>query len=285
MNVNTTPALSVIVLIPDHYETVRKTMQALRTQTARNRLEIVIVAPLNVMRNIDKAEFADFLQFRIVKVTQFMTTGDPRAEGVRHANAPLVAFAEDHAYPDPYWAAALIKAHRKNWAVVAPIVVNGTPESMFSWMVHFIAYGSWGESMHSGKIQSIPTHSSVYQRKHLLKYGADLGEMLQFEEHIHRGLREEGYQFYLESSAKVYHCQFTKLLPSLQVLYHGARNFAATRLRYWSMPRRLLYIGGLPFTASLHFCPHTYNKQNTHTHTYKYTNHDHLDHTLLVRCL
>ena len=41
----------------------------LRAQTARDRLEIVIVAPLNVMRNIDKAEFADFLQFRIVKVT------------------------------------------------------------------------------------------------------------------------------------------------------------------------------------------------------------------------
>ena len=39
------PEMSVVIVTPDRYETIRKTMDHLRVQTARHRLEIVIVAP------------------------------------------------------------------------------------------------------------------------------------------------------------------------------------------------------------------------------------------------
>ena len=252
MNINKMPALSVIVPTPDHYDTVRKTLQALRAQTVRDLLEIVIVGPSSVASEIDESELGDFLQFRVVEVDQFTSSGRSRAEGVHCASAPLVAFAEDHAYPDPEWAAYLIKAHRDDWAAVVPGVFNGTPESMVGWSAHMIAYGSWDGALPSGEIETLPTHNTVYKRRLLVKYGADLGEMLDFEKHIHRDLRENGYQFYLETSARIYHCQFTKLLPSLQLLYHGGRIFAASRLRYWSTLRRLLYIVGLPLVAADH---------------------------------
>ncbi len=39
------PAMSVIVVTPDCYETVRKTVRHLKAQNVKGRLEIVFVAP------------------------------------------------------------------------------------------------------------------------------------------------------------------------------------------------------------------------------------------------
>ena len=39
------PQMSVVIVTPDSYETIRKTVEHLRAQTVKDRLEIVIVAP------------------------------------------------------------------------------------------------------------------------------------------------------------------------------------------------------------------------------------------------
>lgn len=65
-----------------------------------------------------------------------MSTAEARAAGIRQANAPVVAFVEDHSYPDPDWAERLIEAHRKLWAAVGPVMmVNANPATMISWPI------------------------------------------------------------------------------------------------------------------------------------------------------
>ena len=44
--------LSVVIVTPDCYETIGKTMGYLRAQTARDRLEIVIVAPSTLAKGV-----------------------------------------------------------------------------------------------------------------------------------------------------------------------------------------------------------------------------------------
>ncbi|MGH2523350.1 MAG: glycosyltransferase family 2 protein, partial [Anaerolineales bacterium] len=98
------PEMSVVVVTPDRYETVRKTVRHLKTQDVRNVLEILFVAPSADELNLDEAELRDFLRFQVVEVGPLRSTAKARAAGVRHACAPVVAFVEDHAYPAPGWA-------------------------------------------------------------------------------------------------------------------------------------------------------------------------------------
>jgi len=44
MTDNVSPKKSVIILTPDCYETIRKTIGCLRAQTMRDQLEIIVVA-------------------------------------------------------------------------------------------------------------------------------------------------------------------------------------------------------------------------------------------------
>src|SRR3954464_6331753 len=118
MRANNLPAMSVVVVTPDTYETVRETIKHLRAQNVKERLEIVLVAPSADALGADEKELAGFRRFSVVPVGHMRSTARARAAGVLKASAPVVAFAEDHAFPAPGWAEALINAHRKEWAAV-----------------------------------------------------------------------------------------------------------------------------------------------------------------------
>jgi hypothetical protein len=64
------PEMSVVIVTPDRYETIRKTMEHLRVQTARHRLEIVIVAPSAARLALPGRELDDFCRVDIVEVAR-----------------------------------------------------------------------------------------------------------------------------------------------------------------------------------------------------------------------
>ena len=166
-----------------------------------------------------------------------------RAEGIRRARAPVVALAEDHSYPAPGWAQALIAAHREPWAAVGPVVANANPGSTMSWANHLVEYGPWIEPADPGPVDFLPGHNSAYKRALLLDYGPELEAMLEAECLLHQDLRTRGYQVYLEPRAKTYHLNYSKPFSWIPVHFHGSRLFAAARTRYgrWGLRRRLVY--------------------------------------------
>ena len=101
MSDHQSPEMSVIVITQDRYDTVRKTVRHLRAQNVRDRLEIVLVAPSVAQLGLDESELRDFLQYRVIEAGHMTSTARARAIGVRHASAPVVALAEDHAFPAP----------------------------------------------------------------------------------------------------------------------------------------------------------------------------------------
>jgi hypothetical protein len=151
------------------------------------------------------------------------------AAGVRHASAPVVALAEDHSYPDPDWAAALIGAHRHAWAAVGPAVRNANPKSVTSWADFLIAYGPWSEPATAGEVEHLPGHNSSYKRAILLDYGPELEAMLGAESVLHWDLRARGSRLYLEPKAKIAHLNFGLLSSLARAQFHGGRLLAAVR--------------------------------------------------------
>ena len=62
--------MSVVIVTPDHYDTIRKTLRHIRAQNVRDRLEVVIVAPSANRLGLDEAELRDFFLDRAAQLTK-----------------------------------------------------------------------------------------------------------------------------------------------------------------------------------------------------------------------
>jgi hypothetical protein len=240
--------MSVVLVTSDGYDTIRKTMEHLQAQTASDQLEIVIVAPSIAALGVDAAEFTAFRGIRLVEVDEIKSTGRAIAAGVREATAPVVTYAEEHAYPAPGWAEALIKAHGQPWAAIGVGLANANPSNMISWASLFTDFGPWVEPAKAGEISHLPWHHVAYKRAVLMEYGPKLEAMLETESILHKDLQARGYRLYLESAAKTDHVNISLLSSYVAAEFNGARMFAANRARNtkWPVFWRVFYISKIP---------------------------------------
>jgi glycosyltransferase involved in cell wall biosynthesis len=240
------PEISVVIVTPDDYETIRKATRCLHAQTVRDRLQLIIVAPSAETVEVEHSELNGFFEYHVVGVGEISSIASANAAGLRQATAPVVAFVEEHSYPDPGWAEALIKAHQQPWAAVGPVMRNANPERLISWADFLISYGRWLDPTPAGPIDHLPGHNSSYKRQILLDYGAMLEGMLEAESVLHWDLGAKDYQLYLEPAAKTSHLNFERLSSWASAQFHSGRLFANTRAKRWPLLRRLFYIGGTP---------------------------------------
>lgn len=240
------PALAAIVVIPDTYDTVRRTMSHLQVQTVAKQMEVIFVVPSKEQCCLDKIELACFHSWQVVEIRKIKSIAHGYAAGIRQAHAPVVALTEDHSFPEANWAQVLIAAHHQPWAAVGLSISNGNPDNMLSWADFYIAYGEWAHPLSSGVVRHLPGHNSSYKRDVLLAYGEQLENLMQAESVLHRHLRTQGHQLWLESGTGTSHLNFTSWSSWLPAQYYTGRQFAATWAQPWLWPRRLLFIIGSP---------------------------------------
>ncbi len=232
--------LSVVVIVPDRFETVARIVAHLLVQTVRERLEIVLVSCEERLA-IPPGVMAAFGAWSIVRVDGLTSTAAARAAATRAARAPLVAFVEDHCFPTPTWADALIVAHEGPWAGIGPAVFNANPVTRVSWANLLIEYGPWLAPENAGEWPHIPGHNSCYKRDVLLSCGDRLGSLMEAESILQWTLQRSGHRFTIEPRAHTRHENFSRFVPSLRLRFHGGRLFAASRAMSWTTAQRLLY--------------------------------------------
>jgi len=240
------PRMSVIVITPDGYGTVRRLIGRLHAQTVREELEIVVVAPPGAIASPDEPRLRDFAALRIIETQNMDSTARARAAGIRAAAADIVVLTEDHSLPEPDWAESLIQAHDGDWAVVGPAVGNGNPRSLLSWANLLIEYSEWLDPAPRGEARHLPGHNSSYKRDVLLSYGDALGRWLEADSVLHWDLRAKGHRLYLEPAARTQHFNFSRLGSSIALRFHAGRLFAGMRRSDWGPARRLVYAVGSP---------------------------------------
>jgi len=245
------PDLSVVVITPDRFGPIRRTIEHLKEQTMSDNVELVIVAPVAGPLENEVSRLTEFARVRVVEVGEVESTPQANAAGALAATAPVVAFLEDHSYPEPEWAQALIEAHRQSWVAVGPVVGNANPGSLLSWADLIVGYTPWLEFAPAGVVEHLPAHNSSYKRAVLLEYRDDLETALAVESVLHWELRDKGYALYLEPAARIQHLN-TSLPGSLaRQLFLWGRIFAAGRARGWSPLRRALYAGAAPLVPAV----------------------------------
>lgn len=241
------PALSVVLPVPVRFALVRRTLRHLRAQTIRDRIELLMVMPRGPAADVDRGELAGFADARVVEIEDGATITACRCAGVRAARAPVVAFAEDHSYPVPRWAEALVKRHESEWAAVAPAFVNGNPGPL-SWADIFLSFGSWVAPLRGGEMTRLPWHNTSYKRDLLLAYGDRLAYVLEVETVLQDDLRAGGHRLYLDTEARTHHVNFSRIGPFLHEYFVSGRLFGGRRAaaKGWSLVRRAIYIIGAP---------------------------------------
>lgn len=241
-----TPELSVVVATPDRYETIRQTIRHLRSQTVRDRIEVVIVAPSEKALDLALEEMEPFASHRVVEIGEVESLGVGNAAGVRAASAPVVALLEDHSRPERVWAEAVLAAHRDEWAAVGPVMGNPNPRSALSWADFLLAFSTWWMPTSSREMDHLPTHNGSYKRAVLLEYDSELETMLSAEIVLQWDMVARGHRLYVDSNARLYHVNFERFRSWLPLKLHAGRVFAAVRSRRWSWRKRTVYTLGSP---------------------------------------
>jgi len=244
------PSLSAVVVIPDIYKTIKKTMDYLKEQTAADKVELVFVGPSSVKLELDESEFINFLSWQFIGIPSVISISHSYCAGIRKAHSPIVILVEDHAFPEAHWAELLIKDHKEPYAVVGPSMRNANPESLVSRADFYQAYAAWVYPAESKSMESLPAHNSSYKRDILLQFDSQLEDFMESEHLLHRKLRSMGYKLFLEGRTYTSHVNFVSTVSSwsywFRKRFYAGRQYASTWSRSWSLAHRLLFVMATP---------------------------------------
>jgi Glycosyl transferase family 2 len=248
------PAMSVVLATPGDFTTIATTVRHLRRQSIASRLELVVVAPTAEALSADEQEFQGFWGHQIIGLGRIISVGRANAAGIRAARGAVVALAEDHCFPEPGWAEALLERYaRSDVAAVGPVFRNANPATLVSWCDFVIGYGPWMDPGTSGDQPFLAGHNSSYRKTILLELGAPLEELLEAETVLHMELRRRGHRLVLEPRARAAHTNIGRFGSWLPLQYHCGRVFAAERAKHWGWPRRAFYAAASPLIPGVRF--------------------------------
>jgi hypothetical protein len=246
-------AMSVVVITPAGFEAVAELLDALVAQTIASSLETIFVGPPPVGTTPAPASCDVFAAVRQVRIDEF----DPvvaRRAGTDAATAPIVAFTEDHALPEPGWAEALAAAYAVDSgrvpAGVGPMVVNANPGSAISWANFLIEYGDWCLPAHGGVHRHLPGHNCSYRRSFLVER-VDLDDLFNVETVAHWEAADSGERFICEPTARLRHLNHEVLGASIHLRYKCGRVFAGYRARRWPWLRRWAFALAAPLVTAI----------------------------------
>jgi len=240
--------MSVVIVAHGDYDSIARSVRHVAAQTVRDRIELVVVASTEdaVGDGIGHARAVGFRDVRVVEHGRVAERGIAAASGVRASRAPIVGFVENHSFPAPGWAEALLRAHAGPWAIVGPAVENANPVTRTSLVNFAVTYGRWSGRREAGEVELLPFHNSAYKRAWLDGFGDRLGAMLDDEYRLQGEVRARGGRLYLEPAAVVAHTNETRLRTSLRLLFGQGIAFGVGRSGSWSGLRRAGYALGAP---------------------------------------
>lgn len=252
------PALTAVLLTPDEFATIAQTVSHIVNQSRAHEIELLIVAAEPTTIRVPDEVGQSLHSVRVIQGTYGTGSGSARAAAVQAAAAGVVAFAEDHCFPQDGWADALIKGHSSgSAAAVGPEVHNANPKNLVSWSDLLMGYGPWIAPQRSGPRAHLPGHNTSYKRDTLLALGADLPWLMEAETPLQWRLRAQGHELLLEASARVSHTNFDDMKTWLIVSFHAGRVFAATRVARWGVARRLAFFVASPLIPLVRLVRHT----------------------------
>lgn len=248
-----TPALSVVLFVPGRRETVLRTLACLRAQSIRRRLELLLFGESRRVLEELQEEVAPFCGYQLVVWNRPRNLAAARAEGIRLARAPLVVHAEDHCFPEPGWAEALVEAFEpladgRTPAAAGPLMVNENPQTLWSWAAFTLHFSHSAFTESHGPVPYVATHNTCFRKEVLVALGDHLDSGIEMELLLQDRLRSGGHVLFQQSKAVTRHTNISRPRASLTASFYGGWLFSTVRLReqQWNLGRRLFQLAVSP---------------------------------------
>jgi predicted dehydrogenase len=238
--------LTVISSTTVGYQAIRTTLAHLRQQTVASKIELVMVGPSLESLAAPAEELSEFGAVVRVAIGPVRSIAHANAAGIRRARGRVVALTEDHCFPEPGWAEALLRAHEDGWSVVGPVLRNGNPGSMVSEADFAIAYGPWMVPKGREEMQFLSGHNSSYIRDELLALGGRLERLMEAETVLHMEWSAQGRRLGVEPAAVVRHINYSLWRSWIKVQLLAGRLFGGLRAEGWPRRRHLFFAAASP---------------------------------------
>lgn len=240
------PADLSVVLVSDHFSTIRRVIERLQQQTIRHRIEVVIVTPSAASLELDRAAVDGLAEARVVEVGRISPMPPARAAGVRATRAPVVFLGETHSYGHPEFAARVLAAHESHWDAVVPGLGNANPGSARSWAAFLADYGYWYRTLPPGPVGGGPTWNVAYKREALLSLGTNLERALSAGDELWEHFRSQGRAWFFAPDAPLDHANVSTPGAWSHERFLSGLMIAANRNARWPRGRRLVYAMASP---------------------------------------
>lgn len=240
------PALSVVVVCASGWRNLRGTLAALASQTIAPRIELLAVAPDEPGPEAARL-FACLGSVRTFQVPTIRKVDEEAAAVILGARAPVVASLEDHAFPEPEWAEAVLRpfANDPSCVAVGSALMAANPASRLGTGNMLVAFTRWSEAAPAGPIPWLQLHNIAYRRNALAALASEAGELpplFNRESEVVLRLRERG-TLHFAPAARIRHLNPSRLRSVASIRLHAGRLDAASRAARegWGPVRRLLY--------------------------------------------
>lgn len=262
------PALSISLHSPRGYTVISNTLRYLARQTRASDLEILVSCPDASQMSIPPEIESAFWGVRVFSVDGLYTA---RAACMRQAQAPILAYVEDHVFPAENWSEVLIQEHHSDYAVVGPSMRNANPCTHISRAQIAMEYGLWLDADADQTDIILPGHNSCYKRAIILEhYDDDLEQWLAAETLLYWDLMRRGYHLHMTARTFIFHLNYARWGAALATEYYAGWQFATERRRGWPWWKCLAYALGSPIIPALRFI-RTYRMLATRQTQHPYT--------------
>jgi hypothetical protein len=231
-----------------HYSWLRRTIALWAAQKIHNRIEAVLVRPVALSEEpIETDDFNTFHSLRIVDVPELDSVGTGFAAGVQRAQAPIVMLAEDHAFPEPGLAEAILSAYDDPDVVaVGPVMFNANPKTRASEAAFVLAFSAAAYAPVTREARMLGGHNASYRRKFLMSLGDELRELYMSERVLQFEIEARGLKMLLLAHPRIGHFNFSRWRSTIVHAFQGGRLFGGQRCRNWRFGRRAVYVAGAP---------------------------------------
>jgi glycosyltransferase involved in cell wall biosynthesis len=244
----------VILIVGDRRERAGLSLRSILDQGPIEKMEVLLLDCGDPGETTIRG--GDHRSVRYLRLQPGLPAGYVRAEGVRRARAPIVAFLEEHAWAMPGWAEAVLEAHAGPWAAVGPEMICGNPGAGLNALLEAVYYPLWSPPAVEGEMSDVGHHNSAYKREVLTRYGELLEALMYPEELLVRRLHRDGYRLYLQPAMKVLHFYETYLRSTCLVNYLSHRGIEAgtdtvEQRSFWRRAWRFVILPFSPFRRAL----------------------------------
>jgi hypothetical protein len=256
------PALSVVVVIVS--DTTQATASATHLADCLEGLSKQIDGPALevIVPHLENVEGLDAVRARFPWV-RFLPVPDVvarpgerehhdvlRSRGLGVARGEIVGLLEDHARPDPRWAASVAAAHRQPYAAIGGAIENGINRPL-NWAVYYCDFGRYQNPVPAGQTPFASDANVTYKRAALERVRPAWQESFR-EVVVNGALASLGDTIALDPRIIVYQNRHgLSLDTALRERFVWGRSYAATRLALLTFPRRLVHAALSPVLPAI----------------------------------